>query len=287
MPVVNPNPSQFQVLDYGAAVGKGLDIAGKRMRNEALGMEMEERQDMLRRRKQANEIRMQFEETPDQIDELERVGLFDEADKLRGAWMAQAKAEVDLMGVMREGINADNYDAVRQGLISEGTITKDLWPDEYSDEWFRKQQEDRKRNMTRLTRRWAENGAIMTQDFIQRDGTIIWEGEPFEDPDDAPKGTGADFTFKAADSNALARQSERLFGTFDPVTGRYALLDRQQSAKVASIQEEAARIYNENQGKMPHEIALAQAARKAGINIENLEQQQNLNPLNLQRNPQQ
>jgi hypothetical protein len=265
MPVVNPNPSQFQIMDFGRAASTGLAIKGAQQRNEALGMEIEERKDMLRRRKQADEIRRQFESTPDQITELERAGLFDESDQL-----------------------PDNYDAVRQGLIAEGTITKDLWPDEYSDDWFRKQQQDRKNNMTRLTRRWAENGAIMTQDFIQRDGSIIWEGEPFQDPDDMPKdGTGGAFKFTASDSNALARQSERLFGTFDPVTGRYALLDRTQSAKVASIQEEAERLYREAQGDISHAQAMAQASRKAGITVKNLEQQQNTNPLNLQRNPQQ
>jgi hypothetical protein len=283
MPVVNPNPSQFQIMDFGRAASVGLNIAGQRQRNEALGMEIEEQKDMLRNRARAQEIRQQFEGVPAQLDEMESEGMFDQADELRDSWMRQAHAEVGIMEAVREGVNEDNYDAVRQGLLAEGTITKDLWPDEYSDDWFRKQVDGKKSTMTKLTRRWAEEGIIMTQDFVQRDGNIIWEGEPFEDPDEQAEGTGSKFSFKASDSNALARQAERLFGTFDPQTGRYALLDKTQSAKVAAIQEEAERLYKENRGELTHGQAMAQAARKAGITVQSLEQSQNTNPLNLDR----
>ena len=287
MGIVNPNGNQFQVMDYGAAVKSGQDIQYNRLRNEALGMEVQEAEDMLRNRTKANEIRKQFNDMPDQIEELEAAGLFDEADKLRDSYITSRKAEADMIEAIRPGITADNYDEVRGKLIRTGAITRELWPVEYSDKWFRDQVKDARGNLTKFTRRWAEQGAIMSQDLVQQDGSIMWEGVPYENPDDMPKdGKGSGFKFTASDSNAIGKQSERLYGGFyDPTTGRISGLDRDKAQKVAQVQAEAERLYSQAEGSITHAIALAQAARKFSIKIEDAEDSSTYDPLNLGTKP--
>jgi hypothetical protein len=274
-------------MDYGAAVKSGQDIQYNRLRNEALGMEVQEAEDMLRNRTRANEIRQQFRGLPDQIEKLEDAGMFDEADKVRDTYIKQSKAEVELIGAMRSGITEDNYDEVRGKLIRTGAITPELWPVEYSDDWFRDQQKDRAGNLTKLTRKWAEQGSIMSQDLVQQDGSIVWEGVPYADPDDTGKdGKGGAFKFTASDSNAIGKQSERLYGGFyDPTTGRISGLDRDKAQKVAQVQAEAERLYSQAEGSITHAIALAQAARKFSIKIEDAEDSSTYDPLNLGTKP--
>jgi hypothetical protein len=159
---------------------------------------------------------------------------------------------------------------VKQGMLEEGTIVPGLWPEEYSDDWFRKDVDTKKGALSKFTRTQFDKGAVMSQDIVQQDGSIIWEGEAY--PTDRPGkgGAGGDgaFKFKASDTNAIARQVERAYEvTYDPVSGRFTGLDKQKTAKLMQLQEEAERIYSEGQGQISHGVAMAQAGRKLRFNI--------------------
>ena len=285
MGIVNPNPSQFRFMDYGAAVKAGTDIKYGRLRNEALGMEIEETQNMLANRKKAQEVREQTEGMPNQIDALEEMGLFDEADKLRDTYIKSVTANAKMIDDVATKLTPENYDGIREKLIKSGAIMSEMWPETYDPKWARDQAKQTRGNLSRLTRRWAQEGAIMSQDIVQQDGEILWEGEPYADPDDAPKdGTGQGFKFTASDSNAIGKQSERLYGGFyDPATGQMSGLDPAQAAKVAQVQEDAERLYSQAQGGMTHAIALAQAARKMGINIQSTEANEATDPAGIRQ----
>ncbi len=283
MGIVNPNPSQFRFLDYGAAVKAGEDIKYGRLRNEALGMEVEETQNMLANRKKAQDIREQTEGMPNQIAALEEMGLFDEADKMRDTYIKSITANAKMIDDVANKLTPENYDGIREKFLKSGAIMPEMWPETYDPKWARDQAAQTRSNLSRLTRKWAQDGAIMSQDLVQQDGEILWEGEPYADPDDLPKdGTGAGFKFTASDSNAIGKQSERLYGGFyDPATGRISGLDPDQAAKVAQVQEEAERLYSQAQGSMTHAIALAQAARKMGINIQSTSDAEVNDPLGI------
>ncbi len=77
MPVRTP---QFQQFDYGNAVQTGQNIKYNRMRNQALGQDMQEREDLVKKRNEANEIRSQLEKMPEAIEEMDRRGLYDQAE---------------------------------------------------------------------------------------------------------------------------------------------------------------------------------------------------------------
>lgn len=65
---------------------------------------------------------------------------------------------------------------------------------------------------------------------------------------------------KASDSNAIYRQSAGLFGgTFDPITGRIAGLNREESQTVQSIAARASQMYMQAGGKLDHATAVERA----------------------------
>lgn len=283
MPVVRPNPNMFRIMDVGAAIQSGQDIVTNRLKNEALGLDVQEAQDMLARRAQANEIRSQFARMPDQIAELERNQLFDEADQLRDNYIKMSKGQIERIQMMREGINEENYDEVKQGLLAEGNIIPGLWPEEYSDEWFREEAQGKQSALSKLTRRWAEDGAVMSQDIVSAGGEVLWEGTPYEEP---PKGAKA-FEFKASDNNSIGREIQELYGGFyDPETGQFSGLNADTAAKVTAVRERATQIFQaagQAGNPIPHSVAVAQAARTAGIPVRNIGDAAADNPLGLQR----
>ena len=290
MPVVNPNPGQFRVMDFGQAARTGAAIEGAQLRNKALGMEITEQEDMLRNRKKAQEIRMQFERTPDQIEALEDAGMYDEADKLRNGWMDMAIKEINMIKGMRDGINEKNYESVREALINKGSITGEMWPMEYSDDWFREVEEQKKGNFQRWTTRWAENGVIMAQDYVAQEGVVDWSltGDPYQDPAAKKKtgdgtGDGSKFKYTASDSNAIRRGAAEMFGGFyDPVTGGFKGLDRDTAERVTGLSSLAQKLYmraGRAGQQIPHDTALAQAARVMRIRVPNLDEQANIDNL--------
>lgn len=294
MPRLN-DPNMFQQLDVGRAVSTGQRIQYNRLQNQALQDDATERADMLKNRQKAQEIRTMYDNMPEQISALESEGMFDQADQLRESYIGVRKTEIDLLEGARDYINADNYKDFRQDLLTAGAVTPEMMPVEYSDKWFRKQSSERKRTLQKFTVESYENGAVMTQDYITENGEIRWDmtggAVPLAEKEkakgkDGAKGKGKGFTFKAADTNAIGKQVERIFGGFyDPQTGRLKGLDPTEAARVQSVQEEAERIYSENAGYLPHSVAVARAARKLRINIQDYRSSEATNPLNLNLPP--
>jgi hypothetical protein len=295
MGIVNPNPSQFRFLDYGKAAARGEQIQYGRLRNEALGMEVNEATDMLANRKKALEIRQQTEGLPNEIAALEAVGLLDEADKLRDTYIKTVTANADMIDAVATKLTAANYDGIREDMIKSGAIMGEMWPEEFDPNWARDQAKATRANLQRHVEKWEDDGVVMSQDIFSRGGVVdeSMGGQPYSlDSDQRGAAKGGDNWkgWTATDSNAIGKQSERLYGGFyDPATGRMTGLDPTKAAKVQSVQDEAEQIYtrarNAGDPSMTHARAVAQAARKAGIKIEDVEDEHATNPLNLTRTP--
>lgn len=276
--------SDIRVLDYGNAVQAGQRIKYNRLRNQALTQDQQERDDQIRRREQMRKIRQQTESMPAAIEDLEAQGLFREADALRDSYLQQQLSGLKVARTLAAGLNADNYDQVRADLIQSGAISGDMWPTEYSADWWANKVAKQKGELETITRRWQdENGYTVSQDLLVQDGSVMWTGTAFEDAADrrartaaeqadreAARGPGGDFKFKASDSNAIGRQAVQLYGGyFDPVTQKFSGLDPDKAAKVQAAHARAEEIYIENRGRIGHGQAMALAGRELGIPIKN------------------
>lgn len=286
---VRMNPNMFQTFDLGSAVQSGQQVQENRLRNQALADDQNQRQDMLKNRAKAQEIRTMYDTMPDQIAALERENMFEQADELRNSYIKNRKTEVDLLTTLRDSIDETNYKQFRSELLTSGAITPDMMPVEYSDDWFRKQKKEKLGKLNSFTVQSFENGAVMSRDYVTQDGKVRedltgnWYDQDAADKEKSGSGAGGkDWSMKPADSNAIGRQIERVFGGFyDPETGQLGGLDPEQAARVQAVQEEAETIYNENRGLVPHGVAVTRAARRLRINVESYRDKAADNPLNL------
>lgn len=199
------NPNMFQQFNLGQAATQATAVRRNHLLNQALTIDNEERANTIKNRDKARQIRAMFDGMPAQIEALEAEGLFEQADEMRDSYIRSRKTEVDLLTSLRSGITAENYSQFRQDLLQAGAVTPEMMPDEYSDQWFRKQIKEKKGALSKLTRQWWENGAILSQDLIQQDGEILWEGEPYKDPDNMPGSRGG----KPSALTRLTRTSTR------------------------------------------------------------------------------
>lgn len=268
--------SDFKGFDYGDAVAQGQNIAYNRMRNTALSQQQEAEEERRRKRAEADEIRRQLDTMPDAIAELDRLGNFDEADRLRENYLKQMKGGVEIARTLAAGLNADNYEQVRHDMIQSGAITGDMWPTEYSEDWWANRVAREKSNLVKITRRWQDdNGYTLSQDMLARDGDVTWAGTPFESATDrrarvAPAAGATVFKFSSSDSNAIGRQVAQLYGgAYDPATERFAGLDPAQTRSVAALQAAAEELYAAGQGRITHAQAVREAAKRMRINIVN------------------
>ncbi len=299
MALIRPNANQFRQLNYGDAISAGQNIQMNRLRGKMLGMQMKEQQDMLRNRARANEIRAQIEGMPNEVERLDKLaraleadGLYDEAlkarrtrDQARQTYLQIKKSEMELMKMMREYVNEDNYDMIRQGMIEEGSLTPGMWPERYSDSFFKREIRKQQGKISKITTEWqGADDKVYQQDLLEQDGNIISALPPREKG--AGKGAPKPYEYKPADANTISRLIERTFNvTYDPITRSFTGLDKDKSNRLVAIGEEAARIYAENRAKNPlytHDEAVAAAMRKAGAVIEDLRDATANNPLNLQ-----
>lgn len=277
---------QFQTFDYGNAMMKGENIKSARLKNRAMSNELAQSENVIKRREEASRIRQQIESMPAAIDELDSRGYYDEADKLRANYLGQVKNGFNVAQTMAKGLNAENYSQVRQDMIQSGAITGDMWPVEYSKDWWANSLAEKKAKIQTHTRRWAENGRTMTQDFIDRDGTIFWEGNPYESGTDKNARTKAEnpdggkgFEYKAADDNAIGKQATRLFGgVYDPATGQFSGLDPQKAQKAQAVHSAASRLFAAGERRITHAQAVAEASRRLGIVIEDPDDRATIDP---------
>lgn len=277
MPSFSPNA--FRQLDYGAAIQSGNTIKRQRVQNQLLGQDLEERQEILRKREESKRIRMTYERMPEQIEQLEASGLFDEAANMRQSYVQSKTGAVKMLEDMRRGINADNYDQLRQDLIQSGAVEPELMPAEYSDEWFDHVIREERGKLKKFTVTRTAGGKVMSQDQLLYDvsGEVSQEGTPYEAAADVrarvnPGGrtkSDSDKGPKAADENAILRAIGIVFDSpWDPITEKFAGLEKDQGVKLLSIGELASVLYKD--GGRTRLQAAGEAARRSGVNVRDI-----------------
>lgn len=267
---------EFRTLDAGKAIARGQDIKRSRIVNEMLGYDRDERVATIKNRAKAQRIREQYERTPEQIEQMEQQGLFEQADKLRQSYIQSKVSAVNLIKTMRQGINADNYKQFRQDMIQSGAITGELMPIEYSEKWWNEQEEKEKGDIKNLTRKWGEGGLTWAQDIQFQDGEVLNIGDKYRPSEDLKarsggSGGGKPWQVTASDSNSI-RSAVATYhgGTWDATTGQFKGLDKAQTATATSQAEEATRLYRLEQGQISHNEVAARAIRRGGQKVPNI-----------------
>ncbi len=293
---IQVRPNMFQTFDYGSAVQAGQQIQENRLRNQALADDQQQRADMLKNRAKAAEIRKMYDDMPSQIEALEAEDMYEQADDLRNRYIKARINENQLLGTMRNSIDETNYKSFREQLLKSGAVTPDMMPVEYSDDWFRKEDDKQKGALNKFTRTSYEKGANMSQDVVHQDGAVRWDltGEWYDIardkggrlPGKDGAGSGSQFEFKAADTNAIGKQAAEVYGGFwDPVTQRPTGLDAEKAAKVQAVREQASRIFAQERkagnAGFSHATAVARASRQAGVNVRDLGNSAATNPLGM------
>ena len=93
------------------------------------------------------------------------------------------------------------------------------------------------------------------------------------DTSKSSSGVGGGGGLKAADENAMHRQAASLFGgMYDPQTGRFSALSKDDAQRAQAIAEYATRLYVDSGGTMTRTEAVTTATRKLGIEVTNLSQ---------------
>lgn len=279
-------------LNYGQAVTAGqqiqanrqrlgqsaelhdLDMEGGRIRNELAGIQLSEARNIIKNRAKAQEIRTQIAQMPDQIQALRAQGLNDEADQVFNAYIAMKTNGINLAIAQRDEVNAENWDQYREDMIQSGAMDDHMMPVEYDENWFRDLIEKEKGDIKVVTQRSTVNDRTMAQDIRFQDGSVLEVGEWYEEAgarnarvsEQRGGDDGEIYAMNASDSSEIRRSVGALWGTmWDPQTEQYIGLNRQQQQEALSVTEEAAKIYNQAQGRIPHAEAAARAARAAGI----------------------
>ena len=275
------NFPNFGTFDFGRVVGNVESIKGQRVRNQMLGTAASEQKNVIDNREKARQVRSQHEQTPAQIEALERDGHFEEADKLRTSYITQTNAQIKMMEGLSRGLTKENWKQFRQEQIQIGAVTGSLLPVEFSQEWLNKQVTTKQNDLKVLTRKWEEDGVTMAQDVTHRGGQVLDMGKPYQPAADIKaRNAGASGVWKSGDSNSLAEASAAVFGGFyDPLTRRFSGLNKEQQQQVLGLTEEGERLFRESGGQMGHRQAIAQAARNMGIEIPRV--QPNNDPLGI------
>jgi len=304
MPINFP---KFDTLDYGAAVQSGQQITENRIRNQMLGVAQQEQQNIIRNRQKAEDIRRTIDETPDQIRELEKAGLFDQADQLRDSYVQQQELGLKLIKSQRAGINKDNYKVWREQMIKGGTMPYWMLPEEYSEEWFAEKETEAEMRISTISVRSGDQ----QRDFVVKGGKIIFKGEGYDadDPDKGPtkvltttftdpntkvvmmqdfhyvngeevpagpaypaseRSGGKPWQMTPEQLNGIKKSVAEIFeGKYDSISGEYQLPEAREAERkhISGLVREAEKTYKNAKGQIGMHEAAMQAIEKAGLKI--------------------
>lgn len=257
---------------------------GNVLRNRANINAMQDRSDLIKKRKKANEIRQQIDSMPEQVKKLEEIGDFETAEKVRSSYIKTKKASLELIKAHRDFVDADNYKLMRQQWIQEGLATPEMMPVNYSDSFFIEQEAKIKNDLKKISFR---DGNQTTDMLVDSYGETVKQGQPYSsNPSKKTGGQGKSWQMKPSDSSEIFKRAAGLFGgRWDPITERFIGLEKDTEKKAFQIAEEASRIFIKESGARGHHIPVGDAARILIPDMERLSGRPEIDPFGVQGAP--
>lgn len=283
------NMPAFKTLSLARIDADAEATKSARLKNSIMGFQESEYQRANKNREEIARVQQFYDNAGDVIAQLESDGNFEAADQVRQTAIAGYKGTLDLVESMKTWVNEENYSQVRGDLVRQGVVDPDDMPVKYSGSYFDRVARKMKNSLDVLTiRSPGKDGRTMAEDILVDEyGTEISRGGKYETDASRKARTGGDkgsggFDFKSADANTIARQAAQMYGGFyDPVTQQFSGLDKELSAKVQALAEEAEKVYIENSGQIGHNEAVARAARRIQIDVSNIRDKFHNDPLGL------
>lgn len=215
---------------------------------------------------------------------LEQAGHPQAAQELRTGLLQKAERGYEFLQHSLPFLNEQTWPAFKRNVVDAGLTTAEALPDEYDPKFVAQLEQRLVGQLTELygdIEQVAEGpgGAAIFGQRDERTGklaNVTTIKPPASSAPDAPSGyrfaEGGDLeaipggpadkpqggALKAADSNSIFRQAASLFGgQWDPVTGRFSGLEKDQAVQAQNIAARASEIYA-SEG-VPHAVAVQQA----------------------------
>lgn len=214
------------------------------------------------------------------FDPEEAKKMLDSLSKMDERQRQQTQENIDAIGKMSAYVlQSENpeqaYELARQSVSPELAAKM---PEQY-DPNFLQMQLARARQVDELLQN-PERMTFGTEDRLYKDGRVIERTTSSQELDrqtsrqNALTRASGDGGLKSADESLMYRQAGELLGGLFDQQGNLQNLDPATRGKVQSIATEAAKIYS--QGGVTRSQAVTQAARKLGIQVQDLGQSGNI-----------
>lgn len=214
------------------------------------------------------------------FDPEEAKKMLDSLSKMDERQRQQTQENIDAVGKMSAYVlQSENpeqaYQLARQSVSPELAAKM---PEQY-DPNFLKMQLARARQLDELLKN-PERMTFGTEDRLYKDGQVVERTTSSQELDrqtsrqNALTRASGDGGLKSADESLMYRQAGELLGGLFDQQGNLQNLDPTTRGKVQSIATEAAKIYS--QGGVTRSQAVTQAARKLGIQVQDLGQSGNI-----------
>lgn len=281
MPSIN-FPQNFGTFDYGNVLRTVEAVRGQRIQNALAGMSLQQAQEKERNRQRIRAIKKQQKNMPQILRQLEQDGFHDEAQNMRAQARQQIESSVKMMEGVAGTIEQSNdpsgtYKFYRERMLRAGIVEPDEMPVDYSKSWLRKQIRQTRGKLSTLEQivDVAPGGTPIRQQITQTEqGQEVARSPRFQRPGErrsTQERIQGRFRVKPSDAREIGRQIGQLFGgVYDPVSGKFAGLDRESASRAQAAQEEAERLYSKGGGRVTPGAAATEALRKLGVDIERL-----------------
>lgn len=214
------------------------------------------------------------------FDPEEAKKILDSLSKMDERQRQQTQENIDAVGKMSAYVlQSENpeqaYQLARQSVSPELAAKM---PEQY-DPNFLQMQLARARQVDELLKN-PERMTFGTEDRLYKDGQVVERTTSSQELDrqtsrqNALTRASGDGSLKSADESLMYRQAGELLGGLFDQQGNLQNLDPATRGKVQSIATEAAKIYS--QGGVTRSQAVTQAARKLGIQVQDLGQSGNI-----------
>jgi hypothetical protein len=266
-------------------------VRGAKLQNDYLAQQQQTQNVLLDTARQAVDPQTGEYNVAQHVKALNALGYPQVGQEIATKFADRASKVIDYANRAWPYLNADTYPKFRDGLQQLG-MDVGMLPEQYDPQLLAKGKmmlEGQYGDIQRLgqgtggTEIWGQpslipGGEVKNLQILKppkpdkpgrpmavenNDGTVTYVDPTQALGKHAPKPASAQekpFKFTASDANAIYHQSVGLFGgTWDPITGNVAGMDKDSATRAQSIAARASQIYRESAGAIDHASAVEQA----------------------------